>query len=118
LPFLTTYVQSRAEPSNGIIVDSLGPMRIHAAEALGKIREPGTVTDLLEALHDPHPGVRRAAAWALGCINSPDAVPGLGEALSDDNHDARGATIAALERIGTREAFDALAAWRNRQKNE
>lgn len=106
------------ELSPVFITDALGPMKINSAEALGKMRDPGAVVELTEALRNPHPGVRRAAAWALGCINSPDAVPGLEEALSDDNHDARGSAIAALERIGTPEALDALAAWRNRQKSE
>lgn len=57
-------------------------LRVVAALALGKSKEPGARPALEKALGDPHPAVRAAAAAALGALGDPAALPALKAALA------------------------------------
>jgi phycocyanobilin lyase alpha subunit len=46
----------------------------NAARALGRLREPAAIPDLLEALEDEDDGLREAVARALGDLKAPAAV--------------------------------------------
>jgi HEAT repeat protein len=69
-----------------------------AAEALGRIRDPRAVEQLIAALKDEEIGVREAAAKALGEISDPRAVEPLIAALRDK--EVREAAAKALDKLG------------------
>ncbi len=73
-------------------------VRLTAAEALGKIGQPGGGALLLEALGDPDPGVRGASAWALGRVAVEDVQAGLrlAERLGDSSEAVRQAASLSL----------------------
>lgn len=75
--------------------------RERAVRALGKIRDPSTLKVLVEALHDIHPLVRKAAAWSLGNTARRKAVEPLIGALMDPDEEVRREAVEALVRIGT-----------------
>ena len=109
-----------AADAGGALIDALADedvhVRIAAAEALGIIEPtPATRDGLLAALDDPASEVRFDAALSLaraavrGSTEAmARAVAPLEEALFDTNRYVSAYAAEALERIGTREAFDAL----------
>lgn len=92
--------------------DMRGPLRVQAAQALGKYHDPGAVLELTEALRSPHAPIRRAAAWALGEIGAPEAVDALSDALPERDGEVREAILHALRRIDTPEAAAAIETWK------
>jgi HEAT repeat protein len=84
-------------------------VRLHAVEALGKMRAAGAVDPLLRVMYnDRDTAVRTDAARALGEIGDPRAVDFLLMALSD--MDLRIVVVEALGKIGDRRAVPALVA--------
>jgi HEAT repeat protein len=93
------------------LVETLGDAKVRGAarQALVKIGEPAVLM-LVAALSDED-NVRGVATRALVEIGEP-AVPGLVEALGDDDSRVREAAALALEKIGSPEALEAVARWR------
>ena len=58
-------------------------IRQKAAEALGGLGDIRGIGPLMEALRDPHPGVRWRAAFSLGVLGNHRAVGPLLAALTD-----------------------------------
>lgn len=82
-------------------------VRLHAVEALGKMRVPDVVEDLLSVMfNDRDAAVRVDAARALGEIGDARAVEFLLTAMKD--RDIRPKAIEALGKIGDRRAVPAL----------
>ncbi len=82
-------------------------VRLHAVEALGKMRVSAVVEDLLSVLfNDRDTAVRVDAARALGEIGDARAVEFLLNAMKD--RDIRPKAIEALGRIGDRRAVPTL----------
>ena len=94
--------------------DDNSRIRIHAAEALGKIgRDSQEVIDvLIKALNDKDYYVQDAAAEALGKIgrDSKEVIEALIKTLNDDAHSVRSAAAKTLGQIGkdSKEVIDAL----------
>lgn len=87
-----------------------GRVRLAAAEALLKLESAPVDVALLGALRHADWRVRRNAAAVLGQLNADWAVGPLGDALKGDAHElVRRTAHAALSRIGTQEAYIALA---------
>ncbi|HAV42654.1 TPA: hypothetical protein DCX15_01370 [bacterium] len=63
--------------------ESPAPVRWYAVEALGKLKDKGSVDLLTAALYDEIIGVRLHAARALGEIGDESALPALREALTN-----------------------------------
>ncbi len=59
-----------------------------------------TVDELITALHDKSPEVRRSAAETLGELGAVQAVEPLTRALKDDDADVRQSAALALGMIG------------------
>ncbi|MFN7162193.1 MAG: MFS transporter, partial [Fimbriimonadales bacterium] len=78
--------------------------RLNAVRTLAQEKTPLAVEELISALRDPIPEVRREAAKALGAIGDPRAVPALIQLLKDP---ASGLTIEAAEALGAIGAPDA-----------
>ncbi len=57
-------------------------VRVAAALALGKSKNPGARAALEKALSDPHPAVRAAASAGLGHLGDSAAVPAIRSALA------------------------------------
>lgn len=84
-------------------------VRLHAVEALGRIRSSGAVEPLLRVLfNDPDAAVREDAARSLGEIGDPRAVEFLLTAMREPGLRTR--AIEALGKIGDRRAVSALIA--------
>ncbi|WP_447984825.1 HEAT repeat domain-containing protein [Nitrospira sp. Nam74] len=82
-------------------------VKLHAIEALGKMRSPDTVEPLLFVLfNDPDTAVRTDAVRALGDIGDSRAVDYLLTALND--LDVRPVAVESLGKIGDRRAVPAL----------
>jgi HEAT repeat protein len=61
---------------------------------------PASVPVLVEALDDPHEGVRAVAAAALGLLHGLDALPALAELKNDPSDLVRQEVVGALGTIG------------------
>jgi len=84
-------------------------VKLHAIEALGKIKSKASVEPLLSMLfNDPDMAVRTDAARSLGEIGDPRAVEFLLMAL--DDLEIRPVAVEALGKIGDRRAVPALIA--------
>ena len=84
-------------------------VRLHAVEALGKIKSPDAVEPLLHVMfNDRDVAIRTDAARTLGEIGDPRAVEFLLTAMSD--LDLRPVAVEALGKIGDRRAVPALTA--------
>jgi HEAT repeat protein len=82
-------------------------VKLHAIEALGKMRSPDTVEPLLFVLfNDPDQAVRTDAVRALGDIGDARAVDFLLTALND--LDVRPVAVESLGKIGDRRVVPAL----------
>ncbi len=75
-------------------------VRVHAARALERIRDPGAVESLCDALRDEDPQVRSAAAIALGVIGDAKAAARLTGLFVDKEHAPRRDAIDALVKLG------------------
>lgn len=84
--------------------------RLQAIRTLAEQKPPLAVEELVNALHDPVPEVRRAAAHALGEIGDPRAVPALLQILKDPASDLIVEACEALGRIESPEALPDLMA--------
>jgi hypothetical protein len=93
------------------VADPEPAVRVNAVEALGLLgATPATLAALAAALKDEDEEVRFSAALSfarLGPAAEP-AVPALSEALHDSNRYVPGYAVEALERIGSRQATQAL----------
>lgn len=83
-------------------------IRLEAAEALLKLKNPPAVVTLLGALRRDDWQVRRNAAAVLGQLNATWAVEPLIKALEDLHPMVRRTAAAALRRIGAPEAIEAV----------
>jgi HEAT repeat protein len=85
-------------------------VRLHVAEILGDLRDPGATTALLERLSDPQElsNVRHTAAQALGKIGDRAAAPALIAAAVQGDFWVRYAAVEALGRLGDERAVGAL----------
>ena len=82
-------------------------VRLHAVEALGKIKPPDAVEPLLSLLFNDRDGaVREDAVRSLGEIGDPRAVESLLTAMADVR--VRVPAVEALGKIGDRRAVPAL----------
>jgi HEAT repeat protein len=88
---LPRYLAGLADPD---------PMRRYrAAEALGRLRDPGAVEGLLLALDDPDWRVRYKAAWALGTIGDMRAYRPLEHHMQDPVDSVQEMIREALDRL-------------------
>lgn len=82
--------------------------RARAALALGRSGSPLAIEQLIQALADASPMVRRSAARALGETRSPEATESLIRELLDGESDIRSEAAEALGRLGHRGSVDPL----------
>jgi len=83
-----------------LLSDDDWKVRYRAAEALGKIRNKGSVGALIEALSDEKDHVRYMAAKALGGTEDTGAVPPLIDRLGDGNPYVRKAAVLSIWKLG------------------
>ena len=82
--------------------------RARAAEALGRSGNPLAIEQLVQALADASPRVRRSAARALGESGSASATEPLIRELLDGASDIRSEAAEALGRLGQPSSIDPL----------
>ena len=82
--------------------------RARAAYALGRSGNPLAIDQLIQALSDASPKVRRSAARALGETGSSLATQHLIRELTDGESDIRSEAAEALGRLGRSEGIDPL----------
>jgi HEAT repeat protein len=76
--------------------------RWKAAEALGRIRDPGAVEPLIDTLWDDDSRVRLKAAWALGQIGDIRAIPPLRRLYRMEKEGVQEIITEAIEEINFR----------------
>lgn len=115
LPAITACVDALVElgpPGLDALVAAVrGPderLRLFAAGALQRAKDPRTVAPLAGALHDTDAGVREAAASALSHLSDPTADEALAAALSDPAAGVRKVAAYALVERGDPRAVDEL----------
>lgn len=81
-----------------------GSLRVPAHSFL----TPANLDQLLEALSDPAPVVRREAAFVLGELGGETAISALGRLAIDPNADVRLIVVDALAKIGGLQAVQIL----------
>jgi hypothetical protein len=93
-------------------------VRRHAAEALGRIKDPEAVEPLIAVLNDSDPLIRRQAVEALGKIKDSRAVPPLISVLGnkDEISYMRASAAEALGRIREVSAVESLISALNDQQ--
>lgn len=131
-------VESAGETLRGLLKDEMPDVRAYAAEALGKMADPGAANALADALADPDASVRNSSALALAILNDDRAVsalvailaengpyrcqaatalgnfsgPTVNDALlgvlNDEDHDVRLAAKESLRKIGDPDALKIL----------
>ncbi len=77
--------------------------RWKAAEALGRLGDPGAVDALIDTLWDDDPRVRLKVAWALGRIGDSRAIPHLRRLYRMEREDVREIIKEALETINRKQ---------------
>ena len=82
--------------------------RARAAEALGRSGNPLAIEQLVQALADASPKVRRSAARALGESGEKSAAEALVRELLDGASDIRSEAAEALGRLGQPSSIDPL----------
>jgi HEAT repeat protein len=100
-------------------------VRAAAGQALGKLKDPRTLSDLDRALHDPTNAYRGTSLWfrrtfveAMAAIGTDAAAPYLAGALDDADPTVSAAAIAGLEAVAGfsykegRTADEEREAWR------
>jgi len=75
-------------------------VRQSAAEALGKLKDPTSLSELLEALYDDDKNVRIEVVKALGHFADPSAIKAITEVLYNEDTDTQ---IVAAETLGKTE---------------
>lgn len=90
------------EPLIQVLKDEHWEVRLKAAEALGKIKDPKAVEPLIQALKDGNDSVRQKVAFALGDIGNARALEALTQAKEDKSWFVRQAAKAALKKIQKR----------------
>lgn len=83
-------------------------LRVRAATGMARSGSPLAAEDLIQALNDLSPEVRRKAAEGLGMIGSEDAVAPLIDQMADKESDIRAEAAEALGRIGHPLSLDPL----------
>lgn len=83
-------------------------VRYRAAEALGMIHEPDSISALLQFLGDEKDHVRYMAAKSLGKLRAIEAVEPLIRSLKDENEFVRKVAAESLGAIGGGPAREAL----------
>jgi len=83
-------------------------LRGQAAQALGKIGDPGAVNQLVRCLKDDSSCVRAASIEALGEIGTPSAIEPLLPLIENSNADMCGFAALALGKIGVSQAIQPL----------
>lgn len=82
--------------------------RAKAVRQMGRSRSPMALDQLIQALDDANPEVRRQAAQGLGEAGSTQAIDHLLEELEDEESDIRNEAIEALGKIGDPNTIDPL----------
>jgi MFS family permease len=82
--------------------------RARAVRQMGRSRSPMALDQLIQALSDANPDVRKQAAQGLGEARSPQAINPLLEELKDEESDIRSEAIEALGKIGDPNIIDHL----------
>lgn len=82
--------------------------RIRSASGMARSGSPLAEEELIHALSDISPDVRREAVEGLGILGSEDAVEPLLRELADQDSDLRAEAAEALGRIGNPLSLDAL----------
>jgi HEAT repeat protein len=85
-------------------------VRMEACAALGELREPGALPNLIKRLDDGAAPVRQNAAIALGTIGHPDGFEPLAEALKRGPPDLRFQAATSLAEIDPARAFGVVVA--------
>jgi HEAT repeat protein len=75
-------------------------VRVNAAKLIADSPVSGDFHDLIHALDDPDPNVRRYSSQALGKLKNPEALKPLFRLLADDNWFVRAEAATALGEIG------------------
>jgi HEAT repeat protein len=75
-------------------------VRANAAMLMADQPVMGDFRDLVRALDDPDPNIRRSCARALGQLKNPEALKPLFRLLGDDNWFVRAETATAFGKIG------------------
>ena len=113
-------VQEAASAVLALIADErvLGPLvqalrspdwivRMHAAKALGRIKEPGSIQSLIPLLQDTVKGVREEASIALTAMGEA-AIPALIESLMHQDWSVRLHAVESLGKTKSRKAVEPL----------
>ena len=87
--------------------DALGPA---AVSAMGMIRHPDSVKNLISYIEDEDPLIRINAISALGQIGDNSVLPHIAPALKDPDTEVRIAAIKAIIKFGGEEASELTAA--------
>lgn len=89
--------------------DDDGPVRMYAAQGLGRMRSRAAGPRLAMALADPTLGVRRDAARALGLLADPKHGAVLAKAVkAEDDPETRAAMLLALGQAGDKKQVPVL----------
>jgi hypothetical protein len=109
---LGTMGDSACEPLLRILDFPKVNVRLGAIEALGDIKSPRSVNDLIRKLKDDTDNeVRWAASLALGQVGDPQAIPALYEALKDKDRYVRFGAIKSLEALNWKPTDDTGSAY-------
>jgi HEAT repeat protein len=90
----------------------------HDAKEMGTMNVGTEFNDLIAALYDERPDVRRSAAERLGDLGDARAVEPLTQALKDDDADVRQCAALALGMIGEASATALLTYALKEESNE
>ena len=96
-----------AAPLRAALMAGNPRIRSGAALALGRLRLPDLLPDLLSVLDDPSPGVRRSAVKGLDTYHDMSASRGLFKALKDPDLEVQDYATSALARLYP-ESYDAV----------
>ena len=102
-----------AEPLIGMLSSLETDMRIHAALALGELRDPISLPALLNALDDPDMNVRYHAIEALGKLKAESAVGKLTEVAEQRDFFLSFVALEAVAAIGSGIEGERIAALLN-----
>jgi HEAT repeat protein len=97
-----TGTEERLEYFIQMLIDDNEVNRWKAAEALGRLGDPGAVEPLIDALWDDDPRVRLKAAWALGQIGDSRAVAPLKILYRMEKEEMKESISEAIEEINFR----------------
>ena len=97
-------------PLIGLLKGPNSNLRMHAAQALGLLRDRAAVPDLIDALGDDDPNVRFHAMEALGSLRATEAIDALVEIAHSGDFFLAFPAIEALAQIGDAMAVPGLVA--------